>query len=235
MDAVPAKKPGLGRHVVMGVDRYGIRIFGRCMTRQMFGVRGRATIINHAPPVTAGNHCKRVQSRSMASGIYDNADPTTGPSGYRHAQWGVQPRRSTSAALTTGTPRASRRYPLEVATFDAAEQTRPPTDDAELHLIRAVIDPKSRWETPSCSPSSPRSGRCAHIASGGGTPTAWRWLARRADRAHGTSTRCDGLQWFAPNGHRQRGRAETGPRPLTLTSWRRSQSVKAVTAKLLGW
>lgn len=154
------------RHVVMGanqVDRYGnqnISAFGPLQrpTRQMFGVRGSpGNTINHATSYWVGNHCKRVfvEAVDVVSGIgYDKVDPDNPAfrfvnvyrvvsnlgvfdfGGPDHSMRAV----SLHPGVTPGDVRDATSF--EVHDLDAAEQTRLPTDD-ELHLIRAVIDPKS--------------------------------------------------------------------------------------------
>lgn len=154
------------RHVVMGanqVDRYGnqnISAFGPLQrpTRQMFGVRGSpGNTINHATSYWVGNHCKRVfvEAVDVVSGIgYDKVDPDNPAfrfvnvyrvvsnlgvfdfGGPDHSMRAV----SLHPGVTPGDVRDA--TSVEVHDLDAAEQTRLPTDD-ELHLIRAVIDPKS--------------------------------------------------------------------------------------------
>lgn len=140
----------------------------------MFGVRGSpGNTINHATSYWVGNHCKRVfvEAVDVVSGIgYDKVDPDNPAfrfvnvyrvvsnlgvfdfGGPDHSMRAV----SLHPGVTPGDVRDATSF--EVHDLDAAEQTRLPTDD-ELHLIRAVIDPKSlrdRRYDHDCSASSPR-------------------------------------------------------------------------------
>lgn len=153
------------RHVVMGanqVDRYGnqnISAFGPLQRRpgRCSASAARRATPSTTPPVTAGNHCKRVfvEAVDVVSGIgYDKVDPDNPAfrfvnvyrvvsnlgvfdfGGPDHSMRAV----SLHPGVTPGDVRDATSF--EVHDLDAAEQTRLPTDD-ELHLIRAVIDPKS--------------------------------------------------------------------------------------------
>lgn len=154
------------RHVVMGanqVDKYGnqnISAFGPLQhpTRQMFGVRGApGNTINHATSYFVGNHSTRVftEQVDVVSGIGNDKVDADNPA-YRFVD--VYRVVSNLGVFDFdgpgGTMRALSLHPgvsptdvaentsFEVAGLDAAEETRPPTDD-ELRLIREVIDPKS--------------------------------------------------------------------------------------------
>lgn len=154
------------RHVVMGanqVDRYGnqnISAFGPLQhpTRQMFGVRGSpGNTINHATSYWVGSHSKRVfcEAVDIVSGIgYDKVDPDNPAFRFVNVYRVV----SNLGVFDFGGPehtmRALSLHPgvspddvreatsFEVHGLGDAEQTRTPTD-AELQLIREVIDPKA--------------------------------------------------------------------------------------------
>ncbi|MEO6792702.1 MAG: cholesterol ring-cleaving hydrolase subunit IpdB [Mycobacterium sp.] len=154
------------RHVVMGanqVDRYGnqnLSAFGPLQhpTRQMFGVRGApGNSINHPTSYFVGNHTKRVftESVDVVSGIgYDKVDAANPAfrfldlrgvvsnlgvfdfNGPKHQMRAVSLHPGVSASDV------AENSAFEVHGLAEAGETRLPTD-AELQLIREVIDPKS--------------------------------------------------------------------------------------------
>ncbi|MGC5247540.1 CoA-transferase subunit beta [Gordonia sp. DT219] len=153
------------RHVVMGanqIDRFGnqnLSAFGPLQqpTRQMFGVRGApGNTINHPTSYWVARHSARVfgEAVDIVSGIgFDKVDP--GNPAFDDVD--IHRVVTNLGAFDFGGPdhtmRALSLHPgvdarevadntsFEVAGLDTAPQTRAPSD-AELELIRDVLDPK---------------------------------------------------------------------------------------------
>ncbi|QLL07038.1 cholesterol ring-cleaving hydrolase subunit IpdB [Mycobacterium vicinigordonae] len=154
------------RHVVMGanqVDRYGnqnISAFGPLQqpTRQMFGLRGSpGNTINHATSYWVGNHSKRVftDEVDIVCGIgYDKVDHDNPAFRFVNVYRVISNLGVFDFGGPDGTMRALSLHPgvaadevreatsFEIHGLDEAAETRLPTD-AELQLIRDVIDPKA--------------------------------------------------------------------------------------------
>ncbi|MBY0442864.1 MAG: CoA-transferase [Mycobacteriaceae bacterium] len=154
------------RHVVMGanqIDRYGNQNLSALgplhhPTRQMFGVRGApGNTINHATSYWVGNHVKRVFSHSVdvVSGIgYDKIDPDNPAFRFVNIYRVVSnlgvfdfggPCRTMRAlslhpGVTAEEVQDNTSFPVHA--LDKVGPTKLPTN-AELRLIRQVIDPKS--------------------------------------------------------------------------------------------